>query len=109
MYIYNVTFLVEQAHKDEFLKWFRDEALTMLVNPESPARSPRMTLVAEVPGDPDFVNHAASYAFQTEYATLDEAKKWATVYLQPIIGKYIQKFGSEHAHSFVTILEEIDL
>lgn len=109
MYIYNVTFLMEKGNKEEFMAWFRDEALAALVNAQSPARSPRMTLVAEVPGDPEFVNHAASYAFQTEFTSMDDAKQWATVYLQPLLGKYTQKFGNEQALSFATILEEIDL
>ena len=109
MYIYNVTFLVEKGNKQEFMTWFRDEALVALVNSESPARSPRMTLVAEVPGDPEFVNHAASYAFQTEFTSMDDAKQWAKIYLQPLLGKYTQKFGNELALSFATILEEINL
>ncbi|MBD5385270.1 DUF4286 family protein [bacterium] len=109
MYIYNVTFVVEKQDGDAFLKWLRDEALAELMNPESPAREPRLTEVVNVPGAPDFGEHACSFALQTEFQTLEDAEKWAEVYLQPVVGKYAARFGMEKAHSFATILRNIDL
>lgn len=109
MYVYNVTFMVDRLVKDDFVSWFRNEALTDLVNAESPARSPRLTLVADVPGDPEFTTHAASFAFQVEFPALAIAHQWAETYLAPLLGKYTAKFGQEKAVSFATILENIDL
>ena len=109
MYIYNVTFVVEKQDKEAFLQWLRTEALGALVNEESPAREPRLTTVVSVPGAPDFADHACSFALQTEFQTLDEAEKWARVYLQPILGNYAAKFGVDKAQSFATILQTVDL
>ncbi|MDE6271686.1 MAG: DUF4286 family protein [Muribaculaceae bacterium] len=109
MYIYNVTFMVDNEEKSNFLAWMRDEALPMMVNDQSPARSPRLTLVAEVPGDPEFAAQAASFSFQTEFQTLDVAKKWAEDYMLPAGGKFTAKFGPERGMMFATILELVDL
>ncbi|MDE5902681.1 MAG: DUF4286 family protein [Muribaculaceae bacterium] len=109
MYIYNVTFIVERHNEQRFLQWMRSEALPALVNAQSPARSPRLTIVAEVPGDPDFSRHVCNFAFQTEYESLAEAQKWAEIFLQPLLGRYAAEFGAEQALSFATVLEEIPL
>lgn len=109
MYIYNVTFMVERQDGETFLQWMRNEALGMLVNAESPAREPRLTTVVSVPGAPDFSTHACSFALQTEFHTLEEAVKWAEVYLQPALGKYGLKFGVDRAQCFATILQVLDL
>ncbi len=109
MFIYNITFLVENNNEAEFLTWMRNHALLTLINPESPARSPRLTKVAQVPGDPEFSEQACTFALQTEFSNLQDAGKWAEIYLQPLLGEYSQKFGAEHALSFSTILESIDL
>lgn len=109
MYIYNVTFMVENANEASFLSWFRGEALNMMVNAKSPARSPRLTLVADVPGDPEFARQACSFAFQVEFKSISEAEQWAAAYLAPVLSAYTEKYGPEHALSFATILQVIDL
>lgn len=109
MYIYNVTFLVEHLEKEGFLQWMRGEGLPALVNAESPAREPRLTMVAEVPGDPSFGADACSFAFQVEFPDLLQARQWAEDYLQPVLGKYTLRFGAEKALCFATILEEVNL
>lgn len=109
MYIYNVTFVVEKQDKEAFLQWMRDEALRALVNEESTARSPRLTTVVSVPGAPDFSTHACSFALQCEFVELEEAEKWAEVYLMPVLGGYTSKFGADKAQCFATILQEVDL
>lgn len=109
MYIYNVTFVVERQDGGAFLAWLRSEALGMLVNEESPAREPRLTTVVSVPGAPDFSTHASSFALQMEFQTLEEAEKWADVYLHPVLGKYALKFGAERAQCFATILQVLDI
>ncbi len=109
MYIYNTTFMVSPSLKTDFLSWLRSEALPRLVNAESPARAPRLTLVADVPGDPEFAAQACSFAFQTEFESKDDASRWAETYLQPVVGDYTARFGAEHALCFATILEEVPL
>lgn len=109
MFIYNVTFMVDNSIKNDFLLWMRSSALPMLVNAESPAREPRLTLVAEVPGDPEFAKQACSFAFQAEFPDMPTAKKWAEIYLMPVLGNYTEKFGAERALSFTTILENVEL
>ena len=109
MYIYNVTFVVEKQDKEVFLQWLKNEALVALVNEESPALEPRLTTVVSVPGAPDFADHAGSFALQVEFQSLEEAEKWAEVYLQPTLGKYAAKFGVDKAQCFATILQTVDL
>lgn len=109
MYIYNVTFLVENGSESEFLSWLRNNALEKLVNEESPARSPRLTLVTEVPGDPEFARQACSFALQMEFADIAGAHRWADIFLTPVLASYNGRFGAEKALSFSTILQEIDL
>lgn len=109
MYIYNTTFVVEPADKELFESWMRNVALPALVNPSLPARSPRLTLVADAPSDPEFASHAASYAFQVEFKGVEDAKKWADMALTPIAGNFTSKFGAEHGLIFTTLLEVIDL
>lgn len=109
MYIYNTTFMVEQSEKEEFLSWMRSHALAALVNDQLPSRSPRLTLVAEVPGDPEFAAQAASFAFQVEFETIEEAGKWAEIALAPVAGEFTSKFGPERGLLFSTILEVVDL
>ncbi len=109
MYIYNVTFVVEKQDADAFLQWMRSKALVELVNPESPAKSPRLTTVVSVPGAPDFHTHASSYALQTEFDTLEDAEKWADVYLAPVLGAYGAEFGADKAQCFATVLRTVDL
>lgn len=109
MYIYNITFMVEPEYKIRFLDWMRGAALPALLSAGSAARNPRLTLVAEVPGDPEFASQACSFALQLEFTDLSAAKEWADIHLSPVIGQYISEFGPEHALSFSTILESIDL
>lgn len=109
MYIYNVTFIVERHNEERFLKWMRSEAIPALVNAKSSARSPRLTIVAEVPGDPDFSSHVCNFAFQTEHGSLAEAQQWAEIFLQPLLGRYAAEFGADQALSFATVLQEIPL
>lgn len=109
MYIYNTTFMVEQSEKENFLTWMRSHALPALVNDSLPAMAPRLTLVAEVPGDPEFAAQAASFAFQVEFNSIEDAKKWAETALMPVGGQFTSKFGPEHGLMFATILEVVDL
>ncbi|MEZ3519217.1 MAG: DUF4286 family protein [Muribaculaceae bacterium] len=109
MYIYNVTFIVERHNEERFLKWMRSEALPALVNAGSSARNPRLTVVAEVPGDSDFSSHVCNFAFQTEHPSLPEAHQWAGEFLQPVLGMYAAEFGVEQALSFSTVLQDVAL
>ncbi len=109
MFIYNITFLVENNNEAEFLTWMRNHALLTLINPESPARSPRLTKVAQVPGDPEFAAQAASFAFQVEFDSMEDAAKWAETALAPVGGEFTATFGPERGLMFATILEVIDL
>ncbi len=109
MYIYNTTFMVDHAEKERFLGWMRSNALPALVNDTLPAREPRLTLVAEVPGDPEFAAQAASFAFQVEFDSMEDAAKWAETALAPVGGEFTATFGPERGLMFATILEVIDL
>lgn len=109
MYIYNTTFMVEQSLKEDFVQWFRSNALTKMVNPESPAREPRLTCVVDVPGDPEFAAQAASFAFQTEFMAREDADRWAEVYLAPVIGDFTSRYGADKALTFATVLTVVDL
>lgn len=109
MYIYNTTFMIERSESDNFLAWMRLEALPSLVGEDSPAKAPRLTCVAEVPGDSEFAAQAASFAFQTEFDTLEEARGWASTRLADAVGRFKAQFGDDRALTFATILEEIPL
>lgn len=109
MFIYNATFMVEQSEKENFLVWMRSEALPELVNETLPAREPRLTIVAEVPGDPEFADQAASFAFQVEFDSLADAKNWADTALMVVAGNFTAKFGKERGLMFATILEALPL
>lgn len=101
--------MVDHSEKGRFLEWMRGKALPALVNDGLPAREPRLTLVAEVPGDPEFAAQAASFAFQVEFESLDEARGWADTALAPAGAEFTALFGSERGLMFATILEIIDL
>lgn len=109
MYIYNVTFAIANEDQEEFLGWLRKEALGKLANSELGAREPRLTKVAEVPGDPDFAVQAASYALQMEFSSIEEAKRWADIALMEVGGMFTIKFGQDRGMMFTTILEVIAL
>ena len=109
MYIYNTTFIVAPTEKPTFMDWMRTTALPQLVNESLPARSPRLTLVTDVPADPDFASQAASFAFQVEFTRLEDARKWADIALMPVAGLFAGKFGNEKAAVFSTILQTVDL
>lgn len=111
MYIYNTTFMILPSSEPQFLSWLRLEALPMLVNEALPARSPRLTKIAEIPADPEMTAQSASYAFQVEFKALEDAKKWADSALNPVCGNFASKFnaGDGHAAVFSTILLTIDL
>lgn len=107
MTIYNITFMMERSLAEDFLHWFRSEALLCL--DDGAGANPRMTVVSEVPGDPDFNDQALSYAFQMEFEDIDKAKRWADRTLMPQLHRYTELFGRERAVVFTTILEAVSL
>ncbi len=108
MIIYNTTFMLERSLCGDFLQWLREEAMPLLLK-DNVASRPRLTTLVEVPGDPAFNEHALSYALQLEFADLDAAHHWADDALMPVIGRYTQRFGTEKAVVFTTILEELNI
>ncbi|MDE5552659.1 MAG: DUF4286 family protein [Muribaculaceae bacterium] len=108
MIIYNCTFMLDKALGQDFLRWLKEEALTPLTQGLTHP-DPRLTRLIDVPGDPEFNNHALSYALQLEFDTLAEAQRWARTVLQSVTGMYTARFGGEKALLFTTILQDIPL
>lgn len=107
MIIHNTTFIIDRNLSEDFLVWFRSFAHESLC--KSSGLRPRLTILREVPGDPDFNAQAFSYAFQLEFPTLLEANEWVRTHLTPVMENFTATFGIEKSMTFPTILEEIEL
>lgn len=108
MYIYNVTFMTDRCAAPRFLQWLRDEALASLFAEGSPARSPKLNTVAEIPGESGLEEQAASFALQAEFDTLTDAHRWGADFLPVAVESYRRHFGPE-ALLFATILKNIPI
>ncbi len=101
MYIYNITFVVDPARTGEFEGWLRARLSEM-------AAAGSLVKVVAVPGDPEFVAHAASYTLQTKCASLAEAEAYGESAGETLREAYARYMGGEGV-SFASILEEVSL
>lgn len=108
MIIYNITFMVERSEKERFILWIKGEGLQILL-PEGNDLTPRLTLLRDVPGDPEFAQQACSFALQLSFADTMAMDGWASEFLPKGIALFQKRFGAEHALHFATVLEEIPL
>lgn len=108
MYIYNVTFVVDPSKEAQLLKYIRNELLTKLFNPESPAKLPELRKVIEAGGEKPGADHGLSIALSATFDTEETAHLWNDHILLPALGDFHLTFGNQ-ALFFVTLLEGIEL
>lgn len=101
MYIYNITFVVDPARTGEFEKWLGTRLAEM-------ALAGSLVRVVAVPGDPDFAGHAASYTFQSKFATIDLAEAFGESEGETLREAYARYMGGEGI-SFASIVQEVSL
>ena len=106
MYIYNVTFIIEQAQEEGLLDYIKKDLLSKLFNPESPAKNPELRKVVEVGGVKPDKDHGLSIALAATFDTEETAHLWHDHILIPALGDFPVKFGPD-ALFFVTLLENI--
>lgn len=102
MKIYNLTFIVDPGREPEFLKWLGGK----LVTPELAECA--VLKVAEVPGDPEFGNHAVSISLQKRCFTDSDITGFREGSAEHLSEEYARWAGGEGL-TFATILEELKL
>ena len=108
MFTYNITFVVEAAREEELLRYIREELLTKLFNPESPARNAELKKVVEAGGEKPGPEHGLSVALAATFPTEETAHLWNDHILIPALGDFHEEFG-ENSLFFVTLLENLPL
>lgn len=108
MVVYNITFVILPAKREEFLSWMRGNALAALFNPQSAARNPRLLTVEETGGEKPAEDHGLSIALQAEFDDAATAHDWNDKVLPPVLGDFTSKFNP-HALFFSTLLDVIPL
>lgn len=107
-YICNITFVMAPSQEEEFLTWFRSEALKMLFDAGSEARTPVLTKVIEHGGEPLDPEHGLSIALKVEFPSLELLHSWSATLLSEAVGCFMSKFGPNVA-IFSTTLETLVL
>ncbi len=99
IYKYNIPFIAERSVEPPLREWLDAKASQILGAPEV------VVEVAEVIGDPQFVNQVLNISWQYQFPTLMEAKEWGESHFPIVAQALAEKFG-EDVMSFPTILAE---
>ena len=105
MYIHNVTFMILPGREKELLGWLSGRLDSIVV---PPAVNPRVSTMREAGGVSCRDAEAQSVAFQLEFPTFDEARRWGAEVLPEVSGEFVRCFGPD-AMTFASIFEEMPL
>ena len=108
MYTYNITFVVAPDKERELLTYIREELVSLLFNPETPASNPELKKLVEAGGEKPDADHGLSIALAATFPTEETAHMWNDHILIPALGNFHLKFGT-HALFFVTLLQNLTI
>ncbi len=102
MKIYNLTFIVDPRREEAFLEWIR----ARFAAPELAGCA--LLKVAEVPGDPEFAEHALSVSLQKRCPADADLEAFRQGPAESLSEEYARWAGGEGL-TFATVLEEVPL
>lgn len=101
--------MIECHREQEFLDWLRGEIKNSdvlgAVGGENPV-NPRVSAMREAGGVDYRHAEAQSVAFQVEFPTLADARKWSAERFSTLAARFEEKFGPQ-AMVFVSLFEEV--
>ncbi|MCM1370069.1 MAG: DUF4286 family protein [Candidatus Amulumruptor caecigallinarius] len=103
MIIFNSTFMIETERESEFLKWFAAN-MHMLGNHSNS----RLSAMREAGGTDWRHAEAHSIAWQTEFSSIRDAKKWSDEIFRPLAAEF-EKHFAPNAIVFTSLFETIEL
>lgn len=114
MYIANETFIVEASESTRFDNWIQDrissiekgEGSFQATGAEVNLTSLRLARVVDIPGDPEFSQHAASYSLQVECADQRSANEWLNTCMKQLTEDFASDFP-QNAMAFPSIMKII--
>lgn len=101
--IHNATFMIEREREEEFVAWLRGglPRLGALANV-------RLTSMREAGGVDYREAEAQSVALQSEFATVEAARRWSVTEFASFASRFEEAFGPQ-AMVFTSIFEVIEL
>lgn len=114
MYIANETFIVEAGESTRFDNWIQERIRSIEIG-ESPFQSTcpevhlttlRLARVVDIPGDPEFSQHAASYSLQVECVDRHSASEWLNTCMKHLTDEFAAEFP-QNAMAFPSIMKVI--
>lgn len=105
MLIHNITFLIDPARTEEFLRWMRAEGAPILRRGGN--RELSLSLLKEVEGAPNPPDRGVSVAARSVFDAEEEFRRWERKELEEALASYRSVFGAE-ALAFCTMLESMD-
>lgn len=95
--------MIDREHEREFTEWFRKVCVGL-----EPMRAPRLTAMREAGGIDYTQADAQSMAFQCEFESREDARRWAAEKLAPVAAAFEEMFGPQ-AMVFASMFETIGL
>lgn len=109
MVIHNATFMMEREKEAEFVDWLRGCVLGGGQFAESlRGRRVRMSAMREAGGVDYRQAEAQSVAFQVEFESIEDARKWSREALPSVAARFEERFGPQ-AMVFTSVFEEMPL
>lgn len=109
MIIHNASFIMERDAEADFLAWLRSccEKINWEHEPGAPTAL-RVSAMREAGGVDYRQAEAQTVAFQLEFHTIEDAKKWSAQRFSSIAAEFEEKFGPQ-AMVFVSLFESLEL
>ena len=105
MLIHNITFLIEPARTEEFLRWMHSDGAVLLNT--GGCRDLSLAILREVEGQINPPDRGVSVACRTLFNDEEEFRAWEKESLEVALDAYRSVFGPE-ALAFCTLLESLD-
>ncbi len=103
MYIYNITFVVEDSRLETLIEWIRTVGAPRLAI--EPASQPMLSMVDGIDDDPDM---AKSVALQLHFKSLTDLEQWQEKDFAPTMEIYAREFAPEPLF-FATLLRQLPI
>lgn len=105
MLIHNITFLIDPARTEEFLRWFHSNGAALLRSGN--VKEISLAILREVEGQINPPDRGVSVACRTLFAGEEDFRAWEREALEAALEAYRGVFGPE-ALAFCTLLESLD-
>lgn len=103
MVIFNSSFMIEREREKELLGWLRCELAGLGLAGVSGAR---VTAMREANGVDYREAEGQTVAFQLEFSSIEEARKWGSEVFAPLAARFERGFGPQ-AFVFTSIFEVV--